>query len=327
MGKAISNKAFLAGGLLALSASALFTGKVIVAKLVYARGVDPVGLVFLRMLFSLPFYAGILLFQLHRGARIGCRDVWTVMFLGILGYYVSSMLDFTGIRYISTALERMILQLAPSFVMLYGIVFCGDKFDRKLLVALVIGYVGVALMVGSELGSAPTAAHAANSWIGVLCVLGSTAIFAVSLIWGERLLRRVKSGVMTSIAMLAAGAAIFLHYAIAKGVVVPTHDPVALGWGAFLAIFCTVIPTYMNNEAVHLIGGARMGPFNYVGMGLTFVVSAFVLDERFPVFKLLGIILAVVGALALTLGRMGWSWSGRKPADKETAAAKRESAE
>jgi drug/metabolite transporter (DMT)-like permease len=125
--------------------------------------------------------------------------------------------------------------------------------------------------------------------------------------------------------MLAATVSIFLHYAITKGFVVPTHDPVALGWGAFLAIFCTVIPTYMNNEAIHLIGGARMGPFNYVGMGLTFLVSALVLDERFPPCKLAGILLAIVGALALTLGRMGWTWSGRKPSVGAPENANRES--
>ena len=287
-----------------MSSSALFTGKVIVAKLAYARGIDPVGMLLLRMVFAMPFYACVLIWQLRHGERMERRDVCIAMFLGFIGYYVSSMLDFIGISYISTALERMILQLAPSFVMLIGLVFMRERFDRRLLAALALGYAGVALMVGAELGGAATPVHAAKAWLGVLCVCGATFIYALNMVWSERLMRRVNSVLMTSVAMMAACAGVFAHYGIENGFVAPTHDPVVIWLGIFMGVFCTVVPTYMNNEAIHLLGGARMGPFNYVGMGLTFVASAVVLDERFPLLKLAGILFAVAGALALTLGRV-----------------------
>ncbi|HNX05452.1 MAG TPA: DMT family transporter [Opitutales bacterium] len=295
-----SSNALLAGGILACVSSALFTGKVIVAKLAYARGIDPVGLVLLRMVFASPFFCAILLHELRKGVRVKGRDALYICLLGFMGYYVSSMLDFFGIEYISTALERMILQLSPSVVMLIGIVFLGEKLDRRLILSMAVGYMGVVLMVHSEHGGG-----SGSVLIGVSCIGGATLVFAVYMIFVERLLRRVPSAFVTSLAMLAASVCVFVHYAVAKGFTAPTRDPVVLSLGFVMAVFCTVVPSFLINSAIKRIGGARMGPFNFAGMGLTFVASAMLVDESFPVAKLSGIVMAAAGALLLTLWKTG----------------------
>jgi drug/metabolite transporter (DMT)-like permease len=297
MSKRLSSNALLVGGFLALVSSALFTGKVIVAKLAYARGIDPVGMVLLRMVFASPFFAAILIRELRRGSRVNLRDGAAICLLGIFGYYVSSMLDFTGIEYISTALERMILQLSPTIVMLIGILFLRQKADARLFCSMALGYAGVILMVHSEHGGG-----GGNVLLGTACVGGATFVYAVYMVFTERMLRRVGSGLLTALAMLAASVAVFVHYAIVRGFEAPTRDPAVLGLGLVMAFFCTVIPSFMVTAAIGRIGGARMGPFNFAGMGLTFVVSALLLDESFPTNKLAGIVFAAGGALLLTLG-------------------------
>jgi drug/metabolite transporter (DMT)-like permease len=293
----------ITGGLLAVGSSALFTGKVIVAKLAYQRGIDPLGLVTLRMVFACPFFLFILLYALRKGVRIGKRDAFLAMGLGMLGYYLSSMLDFYGIQYISTALERMILQLSPSVVMIIGVLFMREHFDFRLLASMTVGYIGVGFMVYSEIGGATSAGHAFNQWIGILCLVGCVVFFAFYVIGAERIMRRVDSGIFTSFAMIGASIGVCVHYVLARGITAPTHDAQACLLGLIMAVFCTVVPSYMVNMAIHKIGGARIGPFNYVGMGLTFVLSAMVVDESFPVVKLVGIALAVGGAMMLTFSR------------------------
>jgi drug/metabolite transporter (DMT)-like permease len=302
---AVSRNTLVAGGLLAVASSAMFTGKVIVAKLAYARGLDPAGLVLLRMVFSSPVYCFILLYELRRNAKVTFSDGSKALLLGLLGYFLSTTLDFWGIQYISTALERMILQLSPSIVMLIGVFFMREKIDLRLLMAMALGYAGVTLMVRSELGGAPSSGHAANALWGVALVGGATLVYAMYVMGAERMMRRVQSGIFTSLGMIGASVGVFIFYAFDKGFVAPTHDTGALGLGLVMAVFCTLIPSYMVNQAIHMIGGARMGPFNYVGMGLTFVVSAWLLDESFPPEKLAGIFFAMAGALALTLGKVG----------------------
>ena len=309
----ISKNALLAGGSLAVASSAMFTGKVIVAKLAYGRGLDPAGLVLLRMVFSSPVYCLLLLCELRRGVKITFSDSVKIILMGLLGYFVSTTLDFVGIHYISTALERMILQLSPSVVMLVGFVFMHEKLDMKLIFAMALGYAGVTLMVQSELGGAPTSGHAANALLGVGLVGAATVVYAIYVIGAERMMRRVDSGIFTSLGMIGASVGVFIFYVADKGLAAPTHDSGALWLGVVMAVFCTLVPSYMINRAIHLIGGARMGPFNYFGMGLTFIVSAWLLDEAFPAEKLAGILFAMAGALALTMGKAKKS-AAEKPA-------------
>jgi drug/metabolite transporter (DMT)-like permease len=296
----ISQRSMMTGGLLAAGSSALFTGKVIVAKLAYERGLDPLGMLTLRMLFSCPFFLVILLYKLRKGISFSLSDALAAFFLGFLGYYLSSMFDFYGIQHISTALERMILQLSPSVVMLIGVVFLREQLDFRLIVAMMIGYLGVGCMVYSEVAGVGADGNTAGQWIGVLCLAACVLFFAFYVMGAERLMRRVDSGLFTSLAMTGATAGVGIHYFIARGLAAPTRDGVACLLGMVMAVFCTVLPSYMVNMAIHRIGGARMGPFNYVGMGLTFVVSALVVDEVFPPVKVLGIALAVAGAMLLT---------------------------
>lgn len=290
----------MTGGLLAAGSSALFTGKVIVAKLAYARGLDPLGMLTLRMLFSCPFFVVILLYKARRGFNLSVADAAAAFFLGFLGYYLSSILDFYGIQYISTALERMILQLSPSVVMLIGVAFLRERLDVRLICAMFVGYLGVGCMVYSEIAGLGGSGNAAESWIGVLCLVACVLFFAFYVMGAERLMRRVDSGLFTSLAMTGATVGICTHYLVARGFTAPTQDAVACLLGFVMAVFCTVVPSYMVNMAIKRIGGARMGPFNYVGMGLTFVISAIVVEEAFPPVKILGILLAVAGALLLT---------------------------
>ncbi|MEJ7666789.1 MAG: EamA family transporter [Hymenobacter sp.] len=56
------------------------------------------------------------MFRLKSNVRL-TRSQWgLVVLLGMLGYYVSSLLDFTGLQYVSAGLERLLLFLYPSFV-------------------------------------------------------------------------------------------------------------------------------------------------------------------------------------------------------------------
>ena len=71
------------------------------------------------MIFSLPFFIVAALLAETRGRQPMSRKEWVaVIFLGLIGHYLSSFLDFYGLQYISAGLERLILFLYPSFVVL-----------------------------------------------------------------------------------------------------------------------------------------------------------------------------------------------------------------
>ena len=121
-------QAFLGGLLLAIIGAIFFSAKAIVAKLMYRYQVDAVMVITLRMLFSFPMFAAVALWKARTQPPLARADVLRIVVLGLMGYYLSSFLDFLGLQYISAGLERLILFLTPSFVMLIAFFF----FKRKV---------------------------------------------------------------------------------------------------------------------------------------------------------------------------------------------------
>src|SRR5450830_1068014 len=119
-----SASAGLAGGLaIAVIGAILFSTKAIVAKLLYRYHIDAVTLIAFRMLFSFPIFAAVAVWKMRSGAPLTGADRWRILGLGLVGYYLSSFLDFLGLQYISVGLERLILFLTPTFVLLISSTF------------------------------------------------------------------------------------------------------------------------------------------------------------------------------------------------------------
>lgn len=297
----------LAGGLLAIAGTTLFTGKVIVAKLMYAHGMSPSGVLALRMSVALPFFLAPALRDLWTARnRMSLRDLAFTCLMGVMGYYVASMFDFVGVQYISTSLERMILNMYPSVVMLLGLLFLRRKFEPRLLVSLLLGYAGIGIMMHEEFALASTPGE--RPLLGAAFVLCSVLTYSVSVLGAESVIQRVGPRRFTSLAMTAACFAILTHYVAQSGFTLPSRDPQVLGLGLFLGFFCTVVAAYSFNTAVKLLGAQRVGLFSYLGAGITFTVAAAVLGEAFTVLKVLGICVAASGALVVMGG------GGHKPA-------------
>src|SRR5271165_4961469 len=92
------------GLLLATLGAIAFSGKAIIVKLAYRYGVDAVTLIMYRMLFALPMFLLLAWWAGLGKPRLTWRDARTILGLGFCGYYLSSFLDFLGLRYVSAGL-------------------------------------------------------------------------------------------------------------------------------------------------------------------------------------------------------------------------------
>ena len=128
------------GLLLAIFGAMAFSGKAIIVKLAYRYGVDAVTLIMYRMLFALPIFAVMAWWATYRqdGGRkppLTRKDWLGVLGLGFTGYYLASFLDFAGLAYVTASLERLILYLNPTLVLLLGLVM----YQRRVAAAQIIG--------------------------------------------------------------------------------------------------------------------------------------------------------------------------------------------
>ena len=163
----------LAVGLaLALLGSIAFSAKAIIVKLAYRHGVDAVTLIMYRMLFALPLFLALAWWASHRPggekpAPLTRADWVGVLGLGFTGYYLASFLDFSGLQYISASLERLILYLNPTLVLILGWVLYQRRITPLQGLAMAVSYAGVLLVFGHEADFAGP-----NAVLGAALVLG-----------------------------------------------------------------------------------------------------------------------------------------------------------
>jgi drug/metabolite transporter (DMT)-like permease len=261
-----ASKKIATGVLLAIAGSIAFSGKAIIVKLAYRYGVDAVTLIMYRMLMALPFFLAMAWWS-GRGQQSLTRSDWQhVLFLGFIGYYLASFLDFAGLQYISASLERLILYLNPTILLLLGWLLWGKQITRRQLAAFALSYCGVLLVFGYEVKL-----EGANVGLGALLVFGSAAAYAVYLSYSGQLVQRLGSlrlaGLATSVACLLCIA----QFALLRPWSALHVEPQVLWLSLLNATVCTVAPVLMVMMAIERIGAAKTAQIGMVLGGVYWV--------------------------------------------------------
>ena len=273
----------------------LFSGKAIVVKLAYRHGVDAETLIALRMVFALPFFALALWWTSRGAAPLAGRDHLRLVVIGLLGYYVASYLDFLGLQYITAALERLILYLNPTIVLLMSALFLGRRVLRLDWVALALSYAGILLVFWHDVRLEGD--HVA---LGSLLVFGSAVAYAVYLVLSGELVARVGAIRLTAYAMCVASAAVFVHFLAMRPLASLNASAPVLWLSAFNGFFCTVLPVFATMMAVARIGAgnasltAMIGPVSTIALGYVF------LGEAITGWQLAGTALVLAGVFVLS---------------------------
>ena len=154
MPEAVSYRAV--GVAMAVAGVVCFSLRPIFIKLAYGIVVDPITLLALRMVFSLPFFlaAAAWVGRESRRAPLSRRDAWAVVLLGFVGYYFASFADFLGLQYVASGLGRLILFIYPTLVVILSLAFLHKRPTAREVVALVVTYSGVALVMSNAVGGA-----------------------------------------------------------------------------------------------------------------------------------------------------------------------------
>ena len=283
------------GLLLAAAGSIAFSGKAIIVKLAYRHGVDAVTLVMYRMLFALPMFLAMAWWAGRGKPRLAARDWLGILGLGCSGYYLASFLDFWGLEYISASLERLILYLNPTLVLVLGWLLYGKKINHRQGVGMAISYAGVLLVFGHEASLAGS--HAA---LGAVLVLGSAISYALYLSYSGQMVNRLGSlrlaGWATSVAcLLCIGQFVVLRPLSAAQVAEPVI------WLSLLnATACTAVPVLLVMMAIERIGPGLAAQTGMIGPMSTLLMGVLILEEPFNLWIIAGTALVLSGVFWVT---------------------------
>jgi drug/metabolite transporter (DMT)-like permease len=276
-----------------------FSGKAVLIKLAYAHPVDAVTLLALRMLLSLPFFAAMAVWSGRNHAYRMQRADWIAIFgLGFLGYYLASYLDFLGLQYIPAGLERLILFLYPTMVLLLSALFLRQTVTRLHLLALALSYGGILLVFLDSLRLGDSAGATA---LGSALVFGSALSYAVYLVWGGTLITRLGAVRFTAYAMTVASALCILQFVLTRPLDALVLPAPVYGYGVLMAILSTVFPVWAVSEAIRRVGASRVALVSAVGPVATIFLGWLFLGEAITAIQLAGAALVLAGVLMLSL--------------------------
>lgn len=282
---------------MALIGAVLFSGKAIVVKLLYRYQVDAMTVLAFRMLFSLPAFGLIALRQMRREAPLAMADRWRIIQLGLLGYYLSSYLDFIGLAYISAGLERLILFLTPSFVLLMSVFLLKKRVSRTEWLALGICYGGTVLVFLHDARSG-----GANVLVGGAFVLGSALSYAMYLLFSGELVQRVGTLRLVSYVMCVSALASVLQFLLLRSpALLVQPQPLAVyGLSVINAVFCTVLPVFLTMMAIASVGAPVASLAGMAGPVSTLFLAAWLLQEPVAGIQLAGTGLVLAGIYLLS---------------------------
>ena len=291
MPPAASTRAAHRRGLLLAGLGAIaFSGKAIIVKLAYRYGVDAVTLIMYRMLFALPLFLLLAWWAGLRKPALTWRDARTIVGLGFCGYYLSSFLDFAGLRYISASLERLILYLNPTLVLVLGALLFRKKVTRAQIIALAVSYCGVLCVFGREMSL-----QGADVPLGATLVFCSAVSYAVYLTYSGEEVRRLGAlrltGLATSVACIICIAQFLVLRPLAAMAV-----PIEVLWLSVLnATLCTFAPVVMVMMAIERIGAPLTAQTGAIGPLSTILMAVALLGEPFTAWVALGTVLVLAG--------------------------------
>ena len=291
------NRDALVGVVFALLAAVGFSAKAILVKLAYLHSVDAITLLALRMAFSVPFFIGVALWvKRHHAEPLGRHDQILVLVLGLVGYYLSSFLDFLGLQYISAGLERLILFLYPTITVILSTLVYKRAIGRKVMAAMALCYAGIALVFFHDVGTMQD-----RIALGTLLVFSSTLSYSIYLVGAGHAIARIGATRFTAYAMIVASSASLLQFFVTHPISALDLQVQIYELAFSMAIFSTLLPVFLLSYAIRRIGSSSTSLIGSIGPVSTIYMAYVFLGERISLLQLAGSLLVMIGVLVISM--------------------------
>nr|WP_246309490.1 DMT family transporter [Hydrogenophaga aromaticivorans] len=281
--------------MLASAGSIAFSGKAIIVKLAYRHGVDAVTLIMYRMLFALPLFLALAWWASRGKAALTGKDWLGIVGLGFTGYYLASFLDFWGLQYVSASLERLILYLNPTLVLVLGWLVYQRRISGLQALAMAVSYAGVLLVFGHEAGF-----QGPNAVLGALLVFGSAISYAIYLVYSGELVKRLGSLRLVGLATSVACGLCLLQFVVLRPLSAADVAPEVIWLSLLNATLCTFAPVLMVMMAIERIGAGLAAQTGMIGPMSTIAMGVLILDEPFNGWIVAGTVLVLSGVFLVT---------------------------
>ena len=281
------------GILVVFLATVFLSTKSIWAKLIYLDSLSPLNVLVCRAVLSLPFFLiPMIRFDWN---SVNKSKVFKYSFLGAILYVSSSITDFIGLLYISASLERAVLFTFPIYVFLLSSDLSRITFSKVVLIVSTV--LGLAIMFNPTVDN-----HVTDTLIGISLVLLSAIFWALFIIYSKRAVSNISSTIFTSTYMCITTVLLLLGFIIdSKNFTtfstLQTHTMIYL---VFLAIFCSIIPSYLMSFGLKRINASLAAVISAMGPIVTLGLDVVILNHNLTLNEIIGAIIVTACVTCLT---------------------------
>lgn len=277
----------------------LFSAKAVMVKLAYKYQVDSVTLLLFRMIFAFPFYVIIAFYNKPKlSNNLKQKDYLWLIFFGFIGYYLASWFDFEGLRYLKAGLERIILFIYPTLVVLISLVFFKKKITKTQLLAILITYIGVFITFWQEVSLS-----AENIALGAFLIFMSALTYASYLVGSGWLIPKFGVITFTAYSMIVSTICVIVHYCFVGNFDFFNYPKQVYFLGIAMAIFSTLIPSFLVSKAIQNLGANVFSIFGSLGPVSTITLAFFFLGETINYIQIIGMCIVIIGVSVVSLGK------------------------
>jgi len=285
------------GSLIIFIGAICFSSKAVIVKLAYNHHIDSVSLLALRMLFSFPFFVAALAYSSlkEKPKPIEKNDWLFLIVLGLMGYYLASYFDFKGLEYITASLERLILFIYPTLVVLLSAALYKKKITRNEIIALLLTYSGIAVVFLNDLKF-----DQKSVITGGLLIFGSALTYSFYLVGSGKLIPKIGAVRYNSISMIVSTLIVLIHYLLNAEGNLFHYEWEVYALSLLMAIVATVIPSFLLAEGIRLIGAGKASIIGSVGPVSTIILANIFLNEEITLLQILGTAFVLAGVLLVS---------------------------
>ena len=299
-----SKKKFVSGILIGVLGIVLFSSKAVMVKLAYQYQVDALSLLLLRMLFSFPFYVVIAIIYSRKENSVVLvkNDYAWVLVFGVVGYYLSSYFDFIGLQYIKASLERIILFLYPTIIIVLNKLFLKKPITPTQALAIFLTYIGIFITFFGEVVISGN-----DTYLGGFFILLCAIAYAIYLVGSGWLIPKFGVVKFTSYVMIVSCVCVFIHFGLFSNINIFSLQKEVYVLGFLIAIFATVIPSFLVSESISRINSSNFAIIAGFGPISTIILAGIFLNEVLTLLQLFGALVVIFGILLVSIKK------GEKP--------------
>jgi drug/metabolite transporter (DMT)-like permease len=281
-------------GYLQIAAASVLWGTMgIFGKLVFARGVGPTELTALRILISFSTVFVPMIFFKRELLKIEWKDLPQLIVFGVFAVALQRLAFFYTVDLTTPTIAAMLFYTYPIFVTVYSSIFLKEKATPSTLFAMILAFLGVALIVKFYEVSKFNV-----NMLGFAFGMLTSILFALYFLMAKKL-----RGRYTNWTLLVYGdgiGAVALLPALFHSSLKILSYPLQLWYLILVIAWLPSLTAYLLfSYALKYVKSAKGSILSLIEPLSAAVLSSTFLGETFEYLQLVGILLALVGILLL----------------------------